>query len=386
MSVEAAQAAPPRTGHQARVRAIPRHLSAYLRRNPSLIIGLVLLSTLLAAWLVGYEFVDVNKARPLSVRPNQTPSALLPFGSDRQGRNILAVLVVGTPLTLLVGLIAATVGTAVAIVIAFTAGYYGGWWDAVVRLVVDTFQTVPGLLVLVLIAISMRSRTGMSVGQMALVIGALAWLTPTRLIRAQVLVLKGKLFVELARQSGMRGPEIIFRELLPNLAPYVVANFVTAFAAAILASIGLEALGLGPIETNTLGMTIYWNIYYTSILHGMWWWYGPPIAIIVWLFVRTFPRIDWPRRMGESTGAEERLNILDVRGLSVHYRGSGGLVNALDDVSFQLASGERLALVGESGSGKSTLAMALMRLIRPPGVIREWFDQAGRRGSVDAWP
>lgn len=265
-----------------------RALIAYLRRNPSLMIGLAIVLLLLIAWLVGYAAVDTIKARPLSVRPNQPPSALLPLGSDRQGRNILAVLVVGAPLTLFVGLIAASVGTMAGTLIAFAAGYYGGTFDAVVRIVVDTLQTVPGLLVLVLIAISFRSRTGMSVEQMALIIASLAWLTPTRLIRAQVLVLRKKLFVEIARQSGMGGPEIILRELMPNLVPYIVANFVTAFATAILASIGLEALGLGPIEANTLGMTIYWNIYYTSILHGLWWWYGPPIAIIVLLFIALF--------------------------------------------------------------------------------------------------
>ncbi len=260
----------------------------YLRRNPSLVAGLLILAALVAAWCICYAMVDIQKARPLSVRPNQLPSALLPLGSDRQGRNILAVLVVGAPLTLFIGVIAASVGTLVGTLLAFAAGYYGGVLDAIVRTIVDTLQTVPGLLVLVLIAISFRSRTGMSVEQMALVIGALAWLTPTRLIRAQVLVLKRKLFVEIARQSGMSGPEIISFELIPNLAPFIVANFVLAFSTAILASIGLEALGLGPIEANTLGMTIYWNIYYTSILHGLWWWYGPPIAIIVLLFVGLF--------------------------------------------------------------------------------------------------
>lgn len=278
-------------GTAATARRVPGRLASfgsYLKRNPSLGVGIAVLALLFAAWLAGYLMVDTVKARPLSVRPNQEPSWALPLGSDRQGRNILAVLVVGAPLTLLIGLIAASVGTIIGTILAFAAGYYRGVLDVVVRSIVDTLQTVPGLLVLVLIAISLRSRTGMSVSQMALVIGALAWLTPTRLIRAQVLVLRKKLFVEIARQSGMSGPAIIVRELIPNLAPYIVANFVTAFAAAILASIGLEALGLGPIETNTLGMTIYWNIYYTSILHGMWWWYGPPILIIVLLFVGLF--------------------------------------------------------------------------------------------------
>lgn len=258
----------------------------YLRRNPSLVWGLAVLLSLVLLWLVGFLAVDTENARPLSVRPNQPPSRDHPLGSDRQGRDILAVLVVGAPLTLRIGLIAGTLGLIIGTVLAFVSAYYGGPLDVAIRGIVDTLQTVPGLLVLILIAISMPSRqAGLSVDQMALVVAALSWLTPTRLIRAQVLVLRQRSFVELARLSGMRGPEIIVTEMMPSLMPYIVANFVLAVSSAILASIGLEALGLGPIEANTLGMTIYWNIYYTSILHGLWWWYGPPIVLIVLLFV-----------------------------------------------------------------------------------------------------
>jgi peptide/nickel transport system permease protein len=260
----------------------------YLRRNPSLVAGLLVLLFLALLWSVAYAMVDTAQARPLSVRPNLAPSLAHPLGSDRQGRELLAVMVVGTPLTLRIGLIAGAVGLVIGTVLAFLAAFYGGWLDQTVRLAVDTLQTIPGLLVLVLIAIALPRRTGMSVDQMALVIAALSWLTPTRLIRAQVLVMKERLYVEVARASGMSGPEIILRELMPNFMPYLVANFVIAVSAAILASIGLEALGLGPMEANTLGMTIYWNIYYASILHGLWWWYGPPIAIIVTLFIGLF--------------------------------------------------------------------------------------------------
>ena len=91
-----------------------------------------------------------------------------------------------------------------------------------------------------------------------------------------------------ARLSGMNGLEIIFRELVPNFLPYLAAGFVTAVGAAILATIGLEALGLGPQNEPTLGMTIYWSLYYTSVLRGMWWWWGPPIAIIILTFVGLF--------------------------------------------------------------------------------------------------
>jgi peptide/nickel transport system permease protein len=257
----------------------------YLARNPALLAGGVLLLLLALLWLAGALAIDPARARPLSARPNLVPSWAYPLGTDRQGRNLLAVLVVGTPLTLRIGLVAGAVGTLIGTVLAFTAAYWGGWWDAVVRGTADTLQTIPGLLVLVLIAIALRSRTGLSVEQMSLVVAALSWLTPARAIRAQVLVLRQRSFVELARRSGMHPLEIILTEMMPNLLPYLAASFVVAVSSAILASIGLEALGLGPIEANTLGMTIYWTVYYSAILHGMWWWYGPPILVVVLLFV-----------------------------------------------------------------------------------------------------
>ena len=86
----------------------------------------------------------------------------------------------------------------------------------------------------------------------------------------------------------MSGPEIILKELVPNLLPYLAAALVGAVSSAILASIGLEALGLGPVDSPTLGMTIYWVIYYAALLHGMWWWWAPPIVLIVVLFVGLF--------------------------------------------------------------------------------------------------
>jgi peptide/nickel transport system permease protein len=83
----------------------------------------------------------------------------------------------------------------------------------------------------------------------------------------------------------MNGLEIIIRELMPNLLPYLAASFVGAVSAAILASIGLEALGLGPQNDPTLGMTIYWSMFYTSVIRGMWWWWAPPILVIVIIFM-----------------------------------------------------------------------------------------------------
>ena len=181
----------------------------------------------------------------------QPPSWDYPFGTDRQGRDLLAVMVVGTPLTLRIGFIAGFIGVGVGAVLAFTAAYYGRIVDIVIRSIADIGLTVPGLLVLIIIAVSLKGS--LTVNQMAIVVASLAWLNPTRTIRSQVLTLRERGYVEIARLNGMSGPEIIVRELMPNLLPYLAATLVGSVSSAILASIGLEVLGLGPIGIADTG-------------------------------------------------------------------------------------------------------------------------------------
>jgi peptide/nickel transport system permease protein len=263
-----------------------RNFLLYLRRNPPLIAGFVLLLLIALFVVVGASVTDPEDAQPLAYRPSQEPSAEHWLGTDRLGKDILAVMVEGTPKTLRIGIIAGTIGVAIGTLLAFFSGYYGGAFDTFTRSLVDILRTVPTLLVLVIIAISIPGQ--MSVEMMALVVAALSWLGPTRVLRSQVLVIRQQAFVELARFTGMSGPEIIIREMMPNLMPFIVAVFVSSVSGSILASIGLEALGLGPFESNTLGMTIYWNIWYASLINGWWWWWAPPIIIIVVLFVGLF--------------------------------------------------------------------------------------------------
>lgn len=277
----------PEQGQAERVRGeSARSVLGYLRRNPSLAVGIILLCALLIFVVVGHVTVDTIQFRPLSVRPLQPPSLDLPFGSDKQGRNLYAVMVEGTPLTLRIGLLAGVIGVTIGAVLAFVSGYYGGWLDNVIRVIVDVGLTIPGLLILIIIA--MRVRGGLTVDQMALVVGLLAWLYPARTIRSQVLTIKQRGYVQIARLSGMSNPEIIVKELLPNLLPYLGASLVGSVSAAILASIGLEVLGLGPFEAPTLGMTIYWVNYNAAIINGWWWWWIPPIVVIAILFIGLF--------------------------------------------------------------------------------------------------
>ena len=258
----------------------------YLRRNPSLAVGIVLLSALGLFVIIGHVVVDTSKSRPLSAPAVQAPSIAHPFGTDRQGRDLLATMVAGTPLTLRIGFIAGLLGVGIGAILGFVSAYYRGGLDAVIRGVVDIGLTVPGLLVLILIAVSLRR--GLTVNQMAIIVASLAWLNPARTIRAQVLSLRERGYVEVARLSGMSGPEIIVKELMPNLLPYLGATLVNSVSSAILASVGLEVLGLGPIDSPTLGMTLYWVNFNAALINGWWWWWTAPITIILVVFLGLF--------------------------------------------------------------------------------------------------
>jgi len=259
------------------------HARRYLARNPSLGIGIALVGGLILFSLIGSLFVEARMARPLSAPPSQPPSADHWFGSDSQGRDLFAVVVYGTWLTVRLGLIAGAIGVAIGGALGFISAYFGGWTDRIINFLTDVLLTVPALLILVIIASAIKD--GLTPNTMALIIAALAWRRPARQIRAQVLVMRGAGYVNTARISGAGPFEIIFAELVPNLLPFLVASFVTAVSAAVLASIGLEAMGLGPKNAPTLGMTIYYMMNFSAFLLKLWWWIVPPIAALVILFV-----------------------------------------------------------------------------------------------------
>ena len=275
----------------------------YTRRNRLVLIGLgafLALTLFVGISYLFYSQVDLlgerhgvsGLVRAASVQANQRPSwnpwSGYPLGTDLQGRDIYAAVVVGIPLSLRIGVIAAAIGVGIGMVLAFVAAYVGGVVDAVIRTIVDSLIPIPGLLVLVLVATSLNPGQGLSVDQLAFVIAVLAWPGPARVIRSQVLVIRERGYVEMARMSGTSAIGIIFKEMMPNLAPYALASFVAAVSGSILASIGVESLGLGPLDSPTLGSMIYWNIFNSSVLLGLWYWLLPPIVVLITLFVGLF--------------------------------------------------------------------------------------------------
>ncbi len=255
----------------------------FARLNPLLVIGTAMFVVVALFGLIGSQFANASLAKPGTTPLDLPPSGEYPLGTDSIGRDLLSVVMIATSPTLKVGLLAGAIGLGVGIVLGFVGGYYGGILDNLFKGSADILITVPVLLILVVIAVSLPGAV--SVNMQALIIAGVAWMWPTRTIRAQVLTMRERPYVDVAKLSGYSGTEIIFKELLPNLLPYLAASFVTAVALSILATIGMDALGLGPQNDPTLGNTIYWAIFFSAPLRGLWWWWTPPIVLLGLIFV-----------------------------------------------------------------------------------------------------
>lgn len=256
-----------------------------LLRNQKFLIGITVILALVILSLIGglTSPPELRRTGSLPARLPPGPGGLL--GTDSLGRSVALQMSEAVLKSLQVGLIAAFLGTFLGALIGFASGYFGGIVDALLRVLIDVFLAVPSLLFLILIASLVK---GVSVPAMALIIGAFAWASPARQSRAQVLSLKERAFVQMARLSGMSGLEIILRELMPNMLQWLGANFVNAFLAAVLAESGLSLLGLGPQREMTLGMMIYWALSYGAILQNLWWWWLVPVLTLMCLFLSLY--------------------------------------------------------------------------------------------------
>lgn len=253
-----------------------------LGRNRTLLAGITLLGLVIIVAIVGPLLVDPALGKVGATIPRSPPSAAHWLGTDGQGRDMFTVLILAMPQTLKVGLLAGLISLSVGVALGLIAGFTGGVIDTVIRLASDVMMTIPGIAILVLVASNVREMT---VELMAIIVASLSWMVATRTIRAQTLSLRERGYVQVARLNGTSGLKLIFVEVLPNLLPFIAASFVITVSNAMLATVGLEALGLGPQNELTLGMTIYWAQFFGAIIRGMWWWWGPPIFAISLIFI-----------------------------------------------------------------------------------------------------
>ncbi len=219
-----------------------RQVSRRYRRSRAAVVGLALLGAVFVM-MVGasilYPDDPLEMTGPPFIWPFQDTGHVL--GTDNFGRDIAAGVVHGARTSLLIGGVATFVALFVGGVIGSVAGYYGGWTDEALMRLTEAFQTVPNfILLLVLVAI-----LGPSIGNIILAIGVVSWTSTARIVRAEVLALRKREFVEACRSLGMGDGKIIFVQIMPNALPPVIVLASVVMAVAILQESALAFLGLG---------------------------------------------------------------------------------------------------------------------------------------------
>jgi peptide/nickel transport system permease protein len=253
----------------------------YFKRNISLTIGLGLLIFLILFTVHGLLTIEFKQAYPLAVRPKQPPSLKYLFGTDFFGRDLYTAMVVGVWQTAIIGLLAGAAGTIIGIVLGFISAYFSGLVDVVIKFICQILTPIPAFLIQVVIASSIDKRD-VTIITMAVVVFLLSWMAPTLVIRSQVLSMRERQFVAVAKLSGMNSLEIIFKEIFPNLLPFIAAAFVAQVFQAVFASFYLAVIGLGPLREPLLGNTIWAAQSQSAFFNGWWWWpVGPSVAMIL---------------------------------------------------------------------------------------------------------
>lgn len=207
---------------------------------------------------------------------NQAPSGAHPLGTDEVGYDVLGRLMVGGQTSLEVALGAAAVAVVVGVLWGAIAGFLGGVVDAVMMRIVDAILSIPALFLLLFLA----AVATPSVGTLIAVVGLIAWLIPSRLVRGETLSLRKREYVEAVTVMGGGPVRIVVRHIIPNTIGTVMVNATFQVADAILLVAALSFLGLGipPPAANWGGMLSNGLNYTYS---GYWWLIYPPGVAIV---------------------------------------------------------------------------------------------------------
>ncbi|HUH76728.1 MAG TPA: ABC transporter permease subunit [Devosia sp.] len=220
-----------------------------LTRNKAAVVSIVLVLLIIVTAFVGPYFVPWGYAEVdwTAIRKPPDFSKAHYFGTDQNGRDMLARVLQGTQMSLIVAAVATVVSVVIGIIYGAVAGYFGGRVDAVMMRIVDIMYALPYILfVIILVVMFGRNPVLLFVG-----IGAIEWLTMARIVRGQTLTLKEREFVEAARAGGAKPWTIITRHIVPNLTGPVVIYATLTIPEIIIAESFLSYLGLGVQEPQT---------------------------------------------------------------------------------------------------------------------------------------
>jgi len=246
-----------------------------VRRRPSAAVGaatllLVMIAAVLAPVLAPYDLHE--QVGPVFGHPSWSH----PLGLDDGGIDMVTLLMWGARISLVVGFAATFVSMVIGGTIGVAAGYFGGKVDTVLMRITDYFLVIPDVPLMIIVA----AIWGPSLFHIVIVIGILLWTSTARVIRAQVKSVRERVYVKRARSLGASHTRVVFRHVLPQVAPLLIANTVLTIAVAIFDETALSFLGLGDPSRISLGKVIENAFQRAAISTGAWWAIVPPGALV----------------------------------------------------------------------------------------------------------
>lgn len=207
---------------------------------------------ILAILVIGSVFAFLSRYSPTDQNPTnsfQRSSAEHWFGTDELGRDIFTRILYGGRVSLTVGLFSTFLAISLGVVVGALSGYFGGWTDSILMRITDAFLTFPTIFVLILLGAFLREQQlpwlKNSVLIVIVIIAALSWMWPARLVRGLFLVLREREFVTATRALGGGNARIIVRHILPNCIGPILVSGTLQMASAIITESGLSYLGFG---------------------------------------------------------------------------------------------------------------------------------------------
>ena len=283
-----AAAAAPNARRIARTRRRRALASAWrdLRRDRAGMAGMIILALFILMAVFAPLLADKDGLRAINALGNDpwmTPSEFPPLGTDSLGRSVWTQFVWGSRISLLVGFAATILAIVIGTVVGVAAGFYGGRLEGVLMRLTEWFLVIPFLP----LAIALAAVLGPSLRNIILVIGITSWPSTARLIRAQVLTLKERDYVDRSRALGASDGHLMGRHILPNVAGLILANTTLTVPVAILSETTLAFLGLGDPTNASWGKMLEEAFQQGALTEQAWWYYLPPglgILLVVLAF------------------------------------------------------------------------------------------------------
>lgn len=219
--------------------------------NPQTIIGLIILAIMLTLSILAPVICPGNPLFSVG-RPLQAPGGDYLMGTDYLGRDVWAMLVWGSRVSIIFAFGASLLSLVIGIVLGALSGYIGGWLDDLMCRTFELFYIIPRTFLVIL----MVAFFGSSIGLMVLIVGITIWPSNAKIMRAQVLTLKRRGYVQAADVAGGTRLGILFRHIVPNGMGPVLSNSVLQMAQAVLTEASLSFLGLGDPNAASWGMIL----------------------------------------------------------------------------------------------------------------------------------